>query len=137
VSAAPCAKPKPKPKPQPKPEPKPTTPWDAIITLQVVKPLIHTSDIINATSAVGEVSAAHLLGPRRHKQLTRLRWVAMYLAVMHCGKQGMTEIGRKFGGKDHTTVMYGRDKVLEDLRDNGGELFGPLIAAIETRLGLR
>ncbi len=52
---------------------------------------------------------------RRSRQVARPRQVAMYLAKQLTSRS-LPEIGRKFGGRDHTTVMHAIRKV-EDLLD--------------------
>lgn len=51
---------------------------------------------------------------RRARQVARPRQVAMYLAKQLTARS-LPEIGRKFGGRDHTTVMHAVKKV-EELR---------------------
>ena len=51
---------------------------------------------------------------RRSRCVTRLRQVAMYLAKL-LTPRSLPEIGRKFGGRDHTTVMHAVRRV-EELR---------------------
>jgi chromosomal replication initiator protein len=57
---------------------------------------------------------AELLSPRRARNIARPRQVAMYLSKQHTSRS-LPEIGRKFGGRDHTTVMHAVRKV-DDLR---------------------
>jgi len=52
--------------------------------------------------------------PRRARAVARPRQVAMYLAKQ-LTTRSLPEIGRKFGGRDHTTVMHAVRKV-EELR---------------------
>ena len=54
--------------------------------------------------------AAERRGGRR--DVTRVRQVAMYLAKQ-LTTRSLPEIGRKFGGRDHTTVMHAVRKVDE------------------------
>ena len=51
---------------------------------------------------------------RRARSVARPRQVAMYLAKQLTSRS-LPEIGRKFGGRDHTTVMHAVRKV-EELR---------------------
>ena len=47
---------------------------------------------------------------RRARAVARPRQVAMYLAKQLTSRS-LPEIGRKFGGRDHTTVMHAVKKV--------------------------
>ncbi len=49
---------------------------------------------------------------RRSRVVARPRQVAMYLAKKLTSKS-LPEIGRKFGGKDHTTVMHAVKRIEE------------------------
>lgn len=57
---------------------------------------------------------SELLSARRSQNIARPRQVAMYLSKQLTSRS-LPEIGRKFGGRDHTTVMHAVRKV-EDLR---------------------
>jgi chromosomal replication initiator protein len=50
------------------------------------------------------VRIADLKGPRRHKGISRPRMIAMYLSRELTGSS-FPEIGLRFGGKDHSTVI--------------------------------
>jgi chromosomal replication initiator protein len=51
-----------------------------------------------------------LCGQRRTQTVALPRQVAMYL-MRQLTDLSLVEIGRAFGGRDHTTVMYACDKV--------------------------
>jgi chromosomal replication initiator protein len=51
-----------------------------------------------------------LCGHRRTRIVTLPRQVAMYL-LRQVTDLSLVEIGRVFGGRDHTTVMYSCDKI--------------------------
>jgi chromosomal replication initiator protein len=63
------------------------------------------------------IKMADLLSPRRARAVARPRQVAMWLAKQ-LTTRSLPEIGRKFGGRDHTTIMHGVRKI-EELR--GGD----------------
>jgi chromosomal replication initiator protein len=48
--------------------------------------------------------------------VARPRQVAMYLAKQLTSRS-LPEIGRKFGGRDHTTVMYANNKIAELMKE--------------------
>jgi len=58
------------------------------------------------------IKLADMQSPRRARQVARPRQVAMYLAKQ-LTTRSLPEIGRKFGGRDHTTVMHAVKKVEE------------------------
>lgn len=53
-----------------------------------------------------------MLSPRRARAVARPRQVAMFLSKMLTSKS-LPEIGRRFGGRDHTTVIHAVKKVEE------------------------
>jgi len=61
-----------------------------------------------------------LVSPRRARTVARPRQVAMYLAKMLTAKS-LPEIGRGFGGRDHTTVLHAVRKI-EDLRETDSQI---------------
>lgn len=61
-----------------------------------------------------------LLSPRRARSVARPRQVAMYLAKL-LTPRSLPEIGRRFGGRDHTTVIHAVKRI-EELRATDHEL---------------
>ncbi len=53
-----------------------------------------------------------MIGPRRHRTIARPRQIAMYLAKQLTSRS-LPEIGRRFGGRDHTTVMHAVKRIDE------------------------
>lgn len=66
------------------------------------------------------VSKQDLLSSRRTRTIVKPRQVAMYLAKM-LTPRSLPEIGRRFGGRDHTTVLHAVRKI-EDLVGADGKL---------------
>ena len=58
------------------------------------------------------VRLGEMISARRARAVARPRQVAMYLAKQ-LTQRSLPEIGRKFGGRDHTTVMYAVRKIEE------------------------
>ena len=56
------------------------------------------------------VKIADLKGQKRHQTIARPRQIAMYLSRKLC-KASYPELGQKFGGKDHTTVLSACRKI--------------------------
>lgn len=53
-----------------------------------------------------EWSIDHLKAPRRSADLARPRQVCMWLCKKICATISLPQIGRAFGGRDHTTAMH-------------------------------
>jgi chromosomal replication initiator protein len=66
------------------------------------------------------IRLSDMIGPKRLRVIARPRQVAMYLAKQMTTRS-LPEIGRRFGGRDHTTIMHGVRKV-EELRTNDSQL---------------
>lgn len=56
------------------------------------------------------VATQDMIAERRTKQIVRARQVAMYLA-RQLTLRSYPEIGRYFGGRDHTTVLHATKKI--------------------------
>jgi chromosomal replication initiator protein len=66
------------------------------------------------------IRLADMHSPRRLRTVARPRQLAMYLSKQ-LTSLSLPEIGRKFGGRDHTTVMHAVKKI-EELRQNDRSL---------------
>ncbi len=74
-----------------------------------------TSDmIIRAVSEFYSVDIQTLQGRARSRNVAVPRQVAMYLLRQETDSS-LVDIGNLLGGRDHTTVMYGSDKIAEDI----------------------
>lgn len=71
---------------------------------------VKIQDIQHAVARQYNVSRADLLSARRTANVVRPRQVAMLLCKQITGKS-LPEIGRKFGGRDHTTVLHACSKI--------------------------
>ncbi len=58
------------------------------------------------------IRLSDMIGPKRLRNYARPRQVAMYLAKTLTNRS-LPEIGRRFGGRDHTTVMHGVRRIEE------------------------
>lgn len=75
---------------------------------------IRIEDIQKAVATHYNVSKHDLLSARRTRAIVRPRQIAMYLAKTMTPRS-FPEIGKRFGGRDHTTVLHAVRKV-EELR---------------------
>ena len=73
---------------------------------------VKIEDIQKVVARHYNVSKADLLSSRRTRTIVRPRQIAMYLAKM-LTPRSLPEIGRRFGGRDHTTVLHAVRKVEE------------------------
>ncbi|QIE45766.1 chromosomal replication initiator protein DnaA [Pseudohalocynthiibacter aestuariivivens] len=66
------------------------------------------------------IRLSDLVGPKRTRIFARPRQVAMYLCKQMTSRS-LPDIGRRFGGRDHTTVMHGVRKI-EELRASDAQI---------------
>jgi chromosomal replication initiator protein len=66
------------------------------------------------------IRLSDMIGPKRVRTYARPRQVAMYLAKQLTSRS-LPEIGRRFGGRDHTTVMHGVKRI-EELRNKDSQI---------------
>lgn len=97
------------------------------------KPAVTTvEDVQRAVCDHYRIKMAQLTGKDRHREVALPRQVAMYLARTHLGTS-FPQIGARFNGKDHTTVMSSVKKVAQ-LRKDDPEVAAAL-EAISLKLG--
>jgi chromosomal replication initiator protein len=78
---------------------------------------IKVEDILRVVSRHFAVSKADILSDRRHRSVVRPRQIGMYLAKQLTSRS-LPEIGRRFGNRDHTTVLHAIRKIDRELGDN-------------------
>ena len=66
------------------------------------------------------IRLSDMLGPKRLRSYARPRQIAMYLCKKLTSRS-LPEIGRRFGGRDHTTVMHGVRRI-DDLRNKDSQM---------------
>jgi chromosomal replication initiator protein len=66
--------------------------------------------VIKTVAKCNNMSAAELLDRTRRQDVARPRQVAMYLATK-LTTRSLPDLGRRFGGFDHTTVLYAKRRV--------------------------
>jgi chromosomal replication initiator protein len=69
-----------------------------------------TDGVLDAVAAYYKTDVAAMGGRARSKEIVRPRQVAMYLLREETGAS-LAEIGQTLGGRDHTTVMHGIEKI--------------------------
>ncbi|RUZ11719.1 chromosomal replication initiator protein DnaA, partial [Mesorhizobium sp. M7A.F.Ca.CA.002.15.1.1] len=81
---------------------------------------VRIEDIQRIVARHYNVSKTELLSNRRTRTIVKPRQVAMYLSKVMTPRS-LPEIGRRFGGRDHTTVLHAVRKI-EDLSGNDNTL---------------
>lgn len=66
--------------------------------------------ILSAICRFFDLNLKDLTGPKRQKELVLPRHITMYLLSEELGMT-VEKIGQVLGGRDHTTVMHGRDRI--------------------------
>jgi chromosomal replication initiator protein len=61
------------------------------------------------------VARTDLLSPRRARSIVMPRQVGMYLAKKMTSRS-LPEIGRRFGGRDHSTVLHAVRKIDDQIK---------------------
>jgi len=91
---------------------------------EVLSDLLRTSDrkvtideIQKKVAAHYSIKLADMSSPRKLKQIVLPRQVAMYLSKK-LTTLSLPEIGKNFGGRDHTTVLHACKRISEELNDN-------------------
>jgi len=92
---------------------------------------VRLDDIARVVCEVMAVRQDQLTGSSRARRTCQARQSAMYLA-RHLTDASLSEIGRFFGGKTHSTVKYAVQKVSERIKTD--QTAARLIEAIQTRL---
>jgi chromosomal replication initiator protein len=78
---------------------------------------IKIEDILRIVSRHFAVSKQDILSQRRHRSVVRPRQIGMYLAK-HLTSRSLPEIGRRFGDRDHTTVLHAIRKIDREVGEN-------------------
>jgi chromosomal replication initiator protein len=75
------------------------------------------AQVVTAVAKFYRMDEETLLGRGRNKETTAARHMAMYLAREETGAS-LPQIGEALGGRDHTTVMHGWEKIASTIEQN-------------------
>lgn len=78
--------------------------------LSTKRSYISMEEVIRMVAKHYGLKAGELKSPKRAKPITRARQVAMYLC-RELTSESFPEIGNRFGGRDHATVIHGVNKI--------------------------
>jgi chromosomal replication initiator protein len=73
--------------------------------------------IIDCTCKYFNITKEDIVGKKRDKEIVMPRQICMYL-INNMLDLPLSSIGKLFGGRDHTTIIHARDKIVEDLEQN-------------------
>ena len=74
-------------------------------------------NIIRVVSEYFNIRPLDIKSKKRSRDISGPRQIAMYLCREYT-KSSLPEIGRDFGGKDHTTVIYSHNKISKNIKEN-------------------
>lgn len=84
--------------------------------------MLYTDNSINKIMSVVanyfKLTVEDLKGKKRSKEIANARMIAMYLCRT-LTDETYPRIGLEFGGRDHSTVIHGFEKISEDIKNNG------------------
>jgi len=110
-------------------------------TIRHTAQAVALKDIERAVCSLFDVTPDRLKSDSRARALTQPRMIAMHLARKHTGA-AFSEIGRYFGGRNHSTVISADKKVRQWLEDEkrqnvlaGFETISEILATLERTLG--
>ena len=79
------------------------------------KSKVNPNEVMNAVCKYFSITKADIKGPRRTKNLVIPRQIAMYLLKEMTGTP-LVVIGELLGGRDHTTVLHGANKIEKEIK---------------------
>ncbi|MFV0244262.1 MAG: chromosomal replication initiator protein DnaA [Qingshengfaniella sp.] len=88
--------------------------------LRVSERKITVEEIQRRVSEHYNIRLSELIGPTRVRTVARPRQMAMYLCKTLTSRS-LPEIGRRFGGRDHTTIMHGVRRI-EELKTKDSQI---------------
>lgn len=83
--------------------------------------LITPARIVEVIAKFYNVSEKEMRGRGRAKDIVVPRQVAMYI-IRHETDRSLADIGAELGGRDHTTVIHGTEKVEKEIERGSGQL---------------
>ncbi|MBQ7308016.1 MAG: chromosomal replication initiator protein DnaA [Clostridia bacterium] len=86
-------------------------------TAPVDKEVITAEKIIDVVCEYSNIAKADIIGKKKTKEIADTRQVAIYL-ICDMLDLPLVNIGKIFGGRDHTTIIHSRDKISDQLKVN-------------------
>jgi chromosomal replication initiator protein len=92
---------------------------------------VSAEDIMGLITTEFAITARELIGKSRTQTVSLPRQIAMFLLRDHT-ESSLEDVGRIFGNRDHTTVLYAVNKIRE--RSQKDRLFKELLDGLSSRL---
>ena len=84
----------------------------ALADLSPRRTLVEPAEVVSKVADAFGITVQNMVGPDRKQEIVLPRQIAMYLLRVEANCS-LPKIGEALGGRDHTTVMYGCQKVTE------------------------
>jgi chromosomal replication initiator protein len=94
---------------------------------------INVNDILKAVCTYYSIKMQDIKGKKRNKEIVIPRQIAMYL-IKDITDAPFISIGDFLGGRDHTTIMHGTEKVSQEVKKKEGKTHQDVVN-IRTMLG--
>ncbi len=94
---------------------------------------LYAQDVIDYVCSYYQIKPTQLKGPKRNASLVRARQVAMYL-LKHELRLTLVEIGHLLGGRDHSTIIHGVEK-MEKLVEKKDRVSGDIVGITKSFRG--
>ncbi len=78
---------------------------------------LEADDIINCVAEFYRLPKTEIIGKKKNKEFVEPRQVCIYL-ITDMMNLPLVTVGEKVGGRDHATVIYSRNKIAEELKNN-------------------
>lgn len=85
--------------------------------IDVSNHILSLDTIVDATCSYFNIKKEEIIGKKKLKQIVQARQIAIYLINDMLGVP-LATIGSYFGGRDHTTIIYARDKMENEIKSN-------------------
>lgn len=82
-----------------------------------IKNDLNPDKIINTVCDYFNIGYQDIIGKKKNKEVVEPRMIAIYL-ISELLNLPLVNIGKIFGGRDHTTIMHSRDKITDELKTN-------------------
>lgn len=76
---------------------------------------VKVDDIINCVCDFYKISKSDIVGKKKNKEIVEPRQICIYL-ITEMMSIPLVTIGQKLGGRDHTTVIYARNKIADQIK---------------------